>query len=85
LSESGLGDYPIIIAASEIDTRVNARRNEWGDSSDLYRDAFENERIEKNREPDYVSFEVVNPKPALMLAGLGLSLIYDIIKAHGLR
>lgn len=62
---SGIG----IIIESEIDTLVNANKQEWGNYSDTLRNSFENESASLYRKTDKEHVEIENLKLSLAISG----------------
>ena len=66
LSENG---FRGIIFESEADTLSNTARQEWGDSSDIYRKAFHHENTSMARRTNRELVEIKDPHLAICLSG----------------
>lgn len=69
LADNDKSNTPSIIIESEIDTLVNALKNDWGNFSDTLRKGFHNESVRQSRKSDDSYFEVKSPKLAVALSG----------------
>lgn len=58
-----------IMIESEIDTLVNANKQDWGNYSDILRNAFENESASLYRKTDKQHAEIENLKLSLAISG----------------
>lgn len=58
-----------IIVESEIDTLVNATKQDWGNYSDVLRNSFENESCSLNRKSEKEPVEINNVKLSLAISG----------------
>jgi DNA repair photolyase len=58
-----------IIIESEIDTLVNANKQDWGNYSDILRNAFENESASLYRKTEKESIEIENLKLSMAVSG----------------
>ncbi|MBL7735947.1 MAG: DUF3987 domain-containing protein [Chitinophagaceae bacterium] len=58
-----------IIIESEIDTLANANKQDWGNYSDILRNAFENESVSLYRKTDKEHAEIDNLKVSLAISG----------------
>lgn len=58
-----------IMIESEIDTLVNANKQDWGNYSDILRNSFENERVSLYRKTEKEYIELDNLKLALAISG----------------
>lgn len=58
-----------IMIESEIDTLINANKQDWGNYSDILRNAFENENASLYRKTEKEHIELENLKMALAISG----------------
>lgn len=58
-----------IIFETEADSMAKTSRQDWGDSSDLYRNAFEHENISMYRRKDREYLEIKSPHLAIVMSG----------------
>lgn len=58
-----------IIFESEADTLSNASKQDWGDSSDVFRKAFHHENMAMARQTNREMIEITNPHLAICLSG----------------
>ena len=58
-----------ILIESEIDTLINAHKQEWGDYSDILRNSFENESVSLYRKTDKQYAEIERVKLSLVISG----------------
>lgn len=63
------GTYGGLMADSEIDTLVNASRQDYGQFDDLLRKAFHHEPVASSRKTDNELIRIDRPRLALLLAG----------------
>ena len=59
-----------VMIESEIDTLVNANKQDWGNYSDVLRNAFENESASLYRKTDKEHAEIENLKVSLAISGV---------------
>ena len=57
------------ICESEADTITNALRQEWGNFSDVLRDAFHNEKLSNSRKTDFEHIKIEEPKLSIAITG----------------
>ncbi len=57
------------ICESEADTITNALRQEWGNFSDVIRDAFHNETLSNSRKTDFEHIKIEEPKLSIAITG----------------
>ena len=57
------------ICESEADTITNALRQEWGNFSDVLRDAFHNEKLSNSRKTDFEYIKIEEPKLSIAITG----------------
>jgi hypothetical protein len=69
LADNDKSNTPSVIIESEIDTLVNALRNDWGNFSDTLRKGFHNESVRQSRKIEDSYIEVKTPKLAVALSG----------------
>ncbi len=58
-----------VIIESEIDTLLNAQKQEWGKNSDIIRNSFDNENYSMYRKLDKEYIEIEKPKLSIALSG----------------
>ena len=58
-----------IIFENEADTMANTAKQDWGDSSDLFRKAFHHETVSLCRRKDNEYIEIKNPHMAIVMSG----------------
>jgi len=58
-----------LIYESEADTMANTAKQDWGDSSDVFRKAFHHETVSLYRRKDSEYIEIKNPHLAIVMAG----------------
>lgn len=62
-------DFSGIIFETEADTMANTAKQDWGDTSDVFRKAFHHEATSLNRRKDNEYIEIKNPHLAIALSG----------------
>ena len=58
-----------LIFENEADTMANTAKQDWGDSSDLFRKAFHHETVSLYRRKDNEYIEIKNPHMAIVMSG----------------
>ena len=58
-----------LIFENEADTMANTAKQDWGDSSDVYRKAFHHETVSLYRRKDNEYIEIKNPHVAIVMSG----------------